>query len=121
MVARVLAPGSSGARAARRSSAPTGADATSNPPLRVVRLDAMERDEAKDPTTTTPLLVGAKEVGALLGVSERTVRALNSSGRIPQPIHLGRRTLWAVDELRAWVAAGCPGRHRWEALRAARR
>lgn len=40
---------------------------------------------------------------------------LNSSGRIPRPIHLGRRTLWSVEELRVWVAAGSPGRDRGSA------
>lgn len=59
------------------------------------------------------------EVAQLLNVSRRHVYALNASGRIPSPIRLGRRTVWAADELRAWLAAGAPDRSEWEALRQA--
>lgn len=36
------------------------------------------------------------------------------AGKIPQPIRVGRSTLWRYLELRAWVNAGCPDRETWE-------
>lgn len=72
-------------------------------------------------TTTGRLLVGAADAAALCGVSRSTWWMFHSSGRVPAPIRLGRRTLWRADELRRWVDAGCPARERWEALQEGRR
>jgi excisionase family DNA binding protein len=62
-----------------------------------------------------PLVVDTLGVARLLGLSERTVRALNASGRLPRPLALGGRRLWSRRELEEWVDAGTPGRDRWEA------
>jgi excisionase family DNA binding protein len=64
-----------------------------------------------------PLLVDAREAAALTGISRSHFLALNSSGRVPQPVRLGRRTLWRREELAAWIEAGCPSRDRWQALK----
>jgi predicted DNA-binding transcriptional regulator AlpA len=64
-----------------------------------------------------PLAIDAADVGKLLGVSERHVWSMNSRGRLPRPIRLGRAVRWRVAELQAWLAAGCPERSRWEAMR----
>jgi excisionase family DNA binding protein len=71
-------------------------------------------------TTPEPLLVDAQGVAAMLGIGRTHLYALNSSGRLPLPIRLGRRTLWRRDELTAWVAAGCPARDRWQTMKGAR-
>lgn len=63
------------------------------------------------------LLVSAKDASQLCGKSLRTWRSWDSAGRIPRPVRIGRATLWRVDELRAWVEAGCPSRKEWEATR----
>lgn len=63
------------------------------------------------------LLVTAKEAAKLCGKSLRTWRTWDSAGWIPQPIRIGRSTLWRLDELREWVEAGCPRRGEWEARR----
>lgn len=63
------------------------------------------------------LALAADEVAARLGVSPRHVWALNSSGRLPRPIRLGRAVRWNANELAAWLDAGCPSRQRWEAMR----
>ena len=63
------------------------------------------------------LAVDAKEAAALLGISERHFRDLNTTGRVPEPIRLGKSPRWSVDELRAWLAAGGPARERWVATR----
>ena len=67
-----------------------------------------------------PLLLDAKAAAALCGVSRAHWMALNSSGRVPMPVRLGRRVLWYVAELTAWIEAGCPARDRWQALKGAR-
>ncbi len=62
-----------------------------------------------------PLAVDARGVSLLLGISRSLVCKLDATGRLPRGIHLGRRKVWQIDEVRAWLAAGAPGRERWEA------
>lgn len=57
-----------------------------------------------------PLLVDGPRAAATCGVALRSWWRLHAQARVPRPIKLGRRTLWSVAELRAWVAAGCPSR-----------
>ena len=75
-----------------------------------------EQEEAGQAFELRPLVVDTLGVAHLLGLSERTVRALNASGRLPRPLSLGGRRLWSRRELEEWVDAGTPGRDRWEAL-----
>jgi predicted DNA-binding transcriptional regulator AlpA len=74
-------------------------------------------EEVNEHNTTPPqqLLVTAKQAARMCGRSLRTWRTWDSGGLIPQPVRMGRATLWRVDELRAWVEAGCPRRDAWEA------
>lgn len=68
-----------------------------------------------------PLLVSGAAAAALLGLSPRTFRRLDAGGQVPRAIRVGASTKrWRVADLRCWVALGCPGRHRWEALRASK-
>lgn len=62
-----------------------------------------------------PLLLSAKQAAAICGKSLRTWRTWDAAGWIPRPVRIGRSTLWRADELREWVAAGCPRREQWEA------
>jgi len=65
-----------------------------------------------------PLLLDAGEVARLLGISRSNFYSLLSSGQIgPEPIHLGKRTLWKRAELEAWVRADCPTRDKWLVLK----
>jgi hypothetical protein len=66
-----------------------------------------------------PLLVAALGAARLCGISERTWRKLDRCGRVPDPLRWGKRCLWSVDELRLWIAAGCPARERWREFRKA--
>jgi len=66
--------------------------------------------------TTEPLLVDGEAAARLLGISVRHLLSLDSGGRIPQPVRLGRRRLWVVEELRAWARAGCPARDQWRVI-----
>jgi len=61
-----------------------------------------------------PLLVDAAGLAVLLGCSRRHVQAMDSSGRLgPRSIALGRSRRWSVDEVRRWIALGCPSRGAW--------
>lgn len=79
-----------------------------------------EEGSAKSGYDPDRLLVDARGLAALLGIAPRTVRALNSSGRIPRPLSLGRRRLWCVREIEQWLEARAPERSRWEELRKGR-
>jgi predicted DNA-binding transcriptional regulator AlpA len=63
------------------------------------------------------LVVDDEGLAALLGVSARTIHRLDSAGRIPQAIALGRCKRWSVDEIRAWIRDGAPRRREWIAMR----
>ena len=68
------------------------------------------------------LALSAKEAACLLGISRAQIWKLHSAGKIPMPVRLGTRApRWRVDELRAWLAAGCPDRQTWERMRGDRR
>lgn len=69
------------------------------------------------PSLSESLAVSAIEAAEMLHVSERHIWALQSSGRIPRPVKLGRCVRWPVDELRDWLAAGAPERGKWENAR----
>jgi excisionase family DNA binding protein len=69
------------------------------------------------PDESDCLAIPAEEAAKLLGISKRHFASLNSQGRVPRPINLGRSVRWSVEELRAWLAAGAPERSRWELLK----
>ena len=64
-----------------------------------------------------PRLLSITGVSQLLGVSRSQVKRLRASGRLPDPIRLGGRVLWRVDEIDAWVQAGCPAASKWRTMR----
>lgn len=61
------------------------------------------------------LLIDIKTLATLLDRSVRSLERDDRAGRLPRPIRLGRSKRWRVAEVRAWLAAGCPGRSFWEA------
>lgn len=68
-------------------------------------------------TSPGPLLLTGQQAALLCGKSLRTWRTWDAAGWIPRPVRIGRSTLWRAEELRQWVAAGCPPRTEWEARR----
>ena len=48
-----------------------------------------------------------------LRVSRSMVHKLNSAGKLPAPVRLGRCLRWRADEINAWLADGCPSRSEW--------
>ena len=78
-------------------------------------------DRRKRRRRLPPLVVDAKGLATLLTCGVRTVRTLDAAGKLPTPLRLGGRVVWRRAEIKAWVAAGCPDRAAWEAIKAARR
>ena len=73
------------------------------------------------PTASDSWLLSAGDTAKLLNISPRHLAKLHAAGKLPTPVRLGRSVRWRADELRDWLAAGCPPRDRWNALCAATR
>lgn len=58
-------------------------------------------------------MLNAKQVASELGVSLRTVRSWDNSGRLPRPIRVGRVVRWSAEELARWIKSRCPHRDVW--------
>ena len=57
---------------------------------------------------TEPLLIAAEEFAHLLQISTRTLWRLRSAGELPQPVRFGGTVRWRLEEIRKWIAEGCP-------------
>lgn len=55
-----------------------------------------------------PALLGVREAAQFCGIGRSHFSNLVATGKAPAPLRLGRRTLWRVADLEAWVSAGCP-------------
>ena len=56
----------------------------------------------------SPLLIRADEFARLLKVSLRTLWRKRSAGEIPEPVRFGGCVRWRLEEVRKWIADGCP-------------
>ena len=66
-----------------------------------------------------PLLVDAAGAARLLSIGRTSFFGLLTAGRVPRAVlRAGRIVRWDVQELQAWIRAGCPSRDRWEAEKA---
>ena len=70
---------------------------------------------ADDTVTIERLAVNAREAARICGLSTAMWWKLDRSGRCPRPIRVGRLKRWRVEELRAWLAMGCPPRSKTQA------
>lgn len=61
----------------------------------------------KEPPIFKSLTVGAPHACRILDVSLSFFYENISTGRIPKPIKIGKKSLWSVKVLEAWVAGGC--------------
>ncbi len=90
--------------------------------LALTRAEPAPQAEAIDPGKLSlpalpPEQIPAAIAGPFCGVGESTWWRLHSAGKVPRPNKLGGKTLWRVAELREWIAARCPDRRTWEAMR----
>lgn len=59
------------------------------------------------------LAVPAAEAAAVLGLGRSTFDRYSKMGLVPDPVYLGTRPRWRVQELVDWLRAGAPPRDRW--------
>ena len=77
------------------------------------------RDKAgRSAPAIEPLLVTADQASTMCGISSASWYRMASAGRCPAPVRLSRGCVrWRAEELQEWIAAGCPDRRIWEALK----
>ncbi len=63
------------------------------------------------------LAYSAEQLAERFHVSLRHIRRMDSAGKLPKPVRLGRSVRWSAREIERWLAAGAPDRKRWEALK----
>jgi predicted DNA-binding transcriptional regulator AlpA len=68
----------------------------------------------ESPRTSTavvqPVMMDARAVAEMLGVSVRHIWRLSELGKTPLPVRLGSCVRWPRASIEAWIAAGCPAR-----------
>jgi hypothetical protein len=71
-----------------------------------------------------PLLIGVEDLAIALNRSHQGVRRDCAKGLLPAAVRgggaQGKRQLWSLSEIQAWVDAGCPTRDKWEAIKNAK-
>ncbi len=65
-------------------------------------MNAIEQTRALEPWA-----VNAASAANLLGISRAHFLRLRAAGNVPEPVRIGRRVLWRIDELRDWLESGC--------------
>ena len=66
-----------------------------------------------------PFVVGLDEAARLCDVSRSKWCSMKSAGLVPFPVYLGRRVVWPVDDLKAWLQAGAPSGLKWQQMKIA--
>src|SRR5262245_61755103 len=74
---------------------------------------------ARRQPSEVPLLVAIDDLSSMLKRSVASLRRDELAGRLPAALRLGRSKRWCLDEIRAWIKAGAPGRRAWETLHSA--
>jgi predicted DNA-binding transcriptional regulator AlpA len=75
--------------------------------------------DGNNPDPQQVLAVDARTLGSMLNLSVRTIRTLDSSGKLPRPLRIGHAVRWSVPEIEAWLAAGALDRRTWESVKKA--
>lgn len=65
-------------------------------------------DHQRDDADGEPLLVTASQIAKLMQISTRTLWRLLSGGKIPEPLRIGGAVRWRLDDVKNWIATGCP-------------
>jgi predicted DNA-binding transcriptional regulator AlpA len=67
-----------------------------------------------EPPEDEKWLVNTRQTANLLDVSERKVFAMQTEGRMPAPLRIGKAVRWRKRELEAWIDAGSPPLRDWK-------
>ena len=63
-------------------------------------------------------LLNVKDVAARLRISTRQCWKMLSSGKLVEPVRLGRSVRWRALDIDEFIRLGCPSRDRFEAEKA---
>jgi len=66
--------------------------------------------DTKSEKLSEQTLFTIQDVAEMLQVAVRTVRRLRSTGKLPQPVTIGRSVRWRREDLEEWIAEGCPAK-----------
>jgi excisionase family DNA binding protein len=71
-----------------------------------------------DTEHNTDGLITVETLAKMLAVNLFTVYRWKDAGRLPAAVKIGKCVRWRAGEIAGWIAAGCPPRAKWEAMRA---
>lgn len=72
------------------------------------------RPGSENKSSNDRLVLTARELAMLLGISERHLWSMNRNGRLgPEPIRFGKVARWTRSSIEAWLEAGAPPRDQW--------
>lgn len=57
---------------------------------------------------TEPWLITAAEFAHLLRISPRSLSRKSSARELPEPVRFGGTVRWRLEDVKNWIAAGCP-------------
>ena len=72
-----------------------------------------------DSTTTQrpePLAVTVREMSKLVPFGVRTLRRMDSAGKLPRGHKVGGKKLWRISDLKLWTQFGFPDREEFETM-----
>lgn len=72
-----------------------------------------------DVAVVEPVLVDADAAAAMCSMHRATWYKKTASGQTPKPVRIGGVVRWRKAEIEEWIAAGCPARAKWDAVRMA--
>jgi prophage regulatory protein len=79
--------------------------------------DSVKAAVAQAEAILPALLLRARQAAQVSGVSLATWHRLVAAGRTPAPVRLSAGCVrWRAEDLRQWIALGCPDRRAWEAM-----
>ena len=58
--------------------------------------------------TAQELLIPAERLAKMLNISSRTLWRLLSAKQLLAPVRFGGNVRWRLDEVKQWIADGCP-------------
>lgn len=68
-------------------------------------------------TTIEAVLIDANAAARMCSMHRASWYKAVAGGKAPASVRIGRMVRWRLEEIEAWIAAGCPPRDKWEAMR----
>jgi len=70
-------------------------------------------------TITKTQLLRARELAAILHVSQRHVWRISKVGKLPRPVKVGKCVRWLQSDIETWLDMGCPSQKQFQKRKAA--